>query len=359
MKNEPSIMENWKSKKIKLSICCTAYNHESYIEEALKGFLEQQTDFAFEIIISDDCSTDGTTKILNEYADRYPNIIRLIYQKENQYSKGALPIRDFILPEVRGEYIALCEGDDYWTDPNKLQKQVDFLEKHHDFIGCGHNTRFLIDGELTDRLFVKPETKIKEQYVFNDFIDSAYMHTTSLVLRYNKHNKSEIDMCLSKYSNVERNDVYMLLVFSKFGPIKYIDEIMSIYRMNAGGIWSGSNDDAQLKMFLKGCVDFSYLFGDEYKSKFLYSFANTLSEESATRTEAFVTDVLDDLSEQDLKTVLRYFAIFKKRDNDTIKDCSKYIDFLEFHFYDNSFKSLLVKLSKFLRLHNLLKKIKK
>ncbi|WP_256868911.1 glycosyltransferase [Francisella sp. Scap27] len=358
MRTEQEIIGQWQSKDMLVSICCTAYNQEKYIEDALNGFLSQETNFPFEIIISDDCSTDKTTEILNSYAKQYPNIIRLIYQKENQYSKGALPIRDFILPEVKGKYVALCEGDDYWTDINKLQQQIDFLEQNSEYMGCGHNTKFLVNGELTDKLFVSSANK-KDSYVFEDFIDSAYLHTTSLVFRYDSKNKCQINDYLSKYSSVKRNDVYMLLVFSKFGPIRYIDKTMSVYRMNDGGIWSGADQEAQLVMFLHGCVDFSYIFGDGYKEKFLYSFANTFSESIKGSSESFLSDVLKELSEKDHKTVIESFARIKREDNAMIKECSEYISFLEKQVNDNSFKSLVIKFLKVIGAYKLVKLIRK
>lgn len=357
LKNETQITTQWQKKQPLVSICCTAYNQEKYIEEALKGFLSQETNFPFEIIISDDCSTDNTTDILRNYAKEYPNIIRLIYQKENQYSKGALPIRDFILPEVKGKYVALCEGDDYWTDSNKLQQQVDFLEQNLEFMGCGHNTRFLVNGKLTDRLFINSNSK-KDSYVFDDFIDSAYLHTTSLVFRYDSEYVDKINDYLSKYSSVKRNDVYMLLVFSKFGPIKYIDKTMSVYRMNDGGIWSGADEEAQLIMFLHGCVDFSYIFGDEYKDKFLYSFANTFSESCNSSSAHFLSDVLKEFTERDYKTIIESFVRIKSQDNATIKECSEYIDFLEKQLADNSLKSLIVKFIKVIGIYKFFKREK-
>lgn len=357
MRTEQEIIKQWKDDDVLVSICCTAYNHEEYIEDALQGFLIQQTNFAFEIIISDDCSTDNTTKIIKEYVKKYPSIIKPILLDENQYSKGALPIRDFILPEVKGKYIALCEGDDYWTDPAKLQQQVDFLEQNTEYIGCGHNTRFLVNGELTDRLFVSQANK-KYSYVFEDFIDSAYLHTTSLVFRYDSDHMGQIKQYLGMYSSIKRNDVFMLLVFSKSGPIKYMDKTMSVYRMNDGGIWSGANDEAQLIMFLHGCVDFSYIFGDEYKDKFLYSFANTFSEGLKDSSESFLSDVLKEFSERDYKTVIESFTQIKRQDNATIKDCSEYINFLENQVNDNSFRALIVKFIKVVGIYKFLKKIR-
>ena len=113
-----------------VSIGCITYNHAPYIRQCLEGFLMQKTTFPFEIIINDDCSTDGTTEIVKEYADKYPDLIIPIFHEENQYQKGVRGIyAKFVYPKVRGKYIALCEGDDYWIDPLKLQKQVDFLEE--------------------------------------------------------------------------------------------------------------------------------------------------------------------------------------------------------------------------------------
>lgn len=118
-----------------VSVCCITYNHAPYISQCVDGFLMQKTSFPYEIIINDDCSSDGTMEILKEYADKYPDLIQLILHDENQYSKGIRSIlATFVYPLVKGKYIALCEGDDYWTDPLKLQKQVDYMEKHPE---CG------------------------------------------------------------------------------------------------------------------------------------------------------------------------------------------------------------------------------
>ena len=113
-----------------VSICCITYNHAKYIKSALDGFLKQYTDFDYEILIHDDCSTDGTTDIIKEYAERYPDVIFPLYEDENQWVKGRRGNIEFNYPRARGKYIALCEGDDYWTDEYKLQKQVDLLESN-------------------------------------------------------------------------------------------------------------------------------------------------------------------------------------------------------------------------------------
>jgi len=116
-----------------VSICCITYNHENYIRDAIEGFLMQKTSFPIEIIIHDDASTDNTAQIIKEYEDKYPDLFCNIFQNENQWSKGGGSIyARFLYPQARGKYIALCEGDDYWTDPLKLQKKVDFMEVNPD-----------------------------------------------------------------------------------------------------------------------------------------------------------------------------------------------------------------------------------
>lgn len=118
---------------ILVSVICTAYNHESYIRQCLDGFVMQKTNFSFEVLVHDDASTDRTADIIREYEAKYPDIIKPIYQNENQYSKGIAIYSKFIYPNVNGKYIAICEGDDYWIDPFKLQKQVDFLETNEEY----------------------------------------------------------------------------------------------------------------------------------------------------------------------------------------------------------------------------------
>ncbi|AXA33401.1 glycosyltransferase family 2 protein [Francisella adeliensis] len=356
MKTEQEIIDLWESADVLVSICCTAYNHEKYIEQALSGFLEQETNFSFEIIVSDDCSTDNTTSIIRKYAKDYPNIIKPIYQEENQYSKGALPIRDFILPKVSGKYIALCEGDDYWNNPEKLQIQVDLLEENPTYMGCGHNTMFLEGGNITERLFLDPECT-KKTYTFDDIVDYAYFHTTSLVYRYNDKYKKYIDEYLAKYSCVNRNDYYMLLVFSNFGPIGYINKVMSVYRLNDGGIWSGAGNEDQIQMFLKGCVDFSHIFPG-YKSDFMISFANTFCEHINDVSLGFIDTFLSMLSVKDHELIIKSLIVFKKRDNDVIKECSEYITFLEKNLNDHSLKSLVIKIMNVTRVLPILRKIR-
>src|SRR5262245_28919719 len=127
-----------------VSISCMTYNHAAFIRTCLDHLLVQKTNFPFEIMIHDDASTDGTREIIEEYVSKYPEIIFPFYQKENQYSKGVRGLSSrYNYPRCRGKYVAICEGDDYWTDPYKLQKQVDFLESHEDYVMAYHDFRAL------------------------------------------------------------------------------------------------------------------------------------------------------------------------------------------------------------------------
>ncbi|MDD5897249.1 MAG: glycosyltransferase [Clostridia bacterium] len=141
-----------------VSICCTAYNHEKYLAQTLESFLSQRCDFAYEILIHDDVSTDRTADIIREYAARYPHIIRPMFQTQNQYSRG-VPINEtFNFPRARGKYIALCEGDDYWCDPDKLQRQIAHMESDP---GC---TFCFTNGYVHDEAGVHPDRPFLPYY---------------------------------------------------------------------------------------------------------------------------------------------------------------------------------------------------
>ena len=146
-----------KDSDIMVSICCITYNQASYIRDALEGFVNQKTDFAYEVLIHDDASTDGTADIIREYADRYPDLIFPILQTENQYSKGLTNVSGtFNFPRARGKYIAMCEGDDYWTDDRKLQKQVDYLEANPGCSLCFHSAKVEVQGKALTEHAMRP-----------------------------------------------------------------------------------------------------------------------------------------------------------------------------------------------------------
>lgn len=210
-----------------VSICCITYNHESYIGKAIEGFVNQKTNFDYEVIIHDDCSTDGTRKIIEEYQKEYPFLIKPILQKENQKSKGKA-ISPITFKKASGKYIAFCEGDDYWTDPYKLQKQVDFLESHPDFVMCSHAVKTVfLGGVRKNDPFVKP----LEIATFDDILENHFIPTLSLVFRNGIINKYP-----SWFMNVMSGDRALELLLAHYGKNYYMNDVMGIKRKHPGGI---------------------------------------------------------------------------------------------------------------------------
>ena len=218
-----------------VSVFCLAYNHEKYIRDALEGFVNQKTNFNFEVLVHDDASTDGTQKIIKEYANRYPDIIKPILQTENQYSKGVRIGNVFLIPKAKGKYIAYCEGDDYWTNENKLQIQVGFLEQHNDYSACVHNTR-IIDCRNHEDISIYPneEMDIKTERLLYE--GSICFHTSSLLFRKKYYSFPE-EFRLKKVGDYPRG-IYLSLC----GKIHYFPQIMSIYRYGADNSWTVRND---------------------------------------------------------------------------------------------------------------------
>ena len=132
------------NRELMVTIRCITYNHEPYIRQCLDGFVMQKTNFRFEAIVHDDASTDSTATIIKEYAEKYPDIIKPIFETENQYSKRDASLTRIMDNHTHGKYVAMCEGDDYWIDPLKLQKQIDFLEAHPEYsYSCHRYKSFL------------------------------------------------------------------------------------------------------------------------------------------------------------------------------------------------------------------------
>lgn len=225
---------------IMLSICCLTYNHAPYIRECLNGFLMQQVNFPIEIIVHDDASTDDTQDILQEYQAQYPDLFHLILQSENQYSKGSNTIFEYLFSKVKGKYIAFCEGDDYWTDPHKLQKQVDFLEMHPDYSLCCHATKQFIQqtGELCDWKLPKQVEGRSFSFTCRDWTNYGWFFwPLSVVFR-----KDALDLYfLSAFPQFR--DVHTFYTLLRHGKGYFFQEQMSVYRRHEGGVWSGISNE--------------------------------------------------------------------------------------------------------------------
>ena len=214
-----------------VSVCSITYNHAPYIRKCLDGFLMQKTDFQFEIIINDDCSTDGTTEIIKEYVEKYPNLIKPIFHDENQYQKGVRGMfAKYVFPKAQGKYIAMCEGDDYWIDPLKLQKQVDFFEQNSDY-GLVHTYFNYVDTK--DRI-IPPPTKLHEhiqERIFDGYIWDYYLTNPGFILTCT---------CMfrrSLYREEEQTflDTGVFMMIARQSKVHCIREITSCYRRNPQG----------------------------------------------------------------------------------------------------------------------------
>tara|TARA_R110000772_G_scaffold107988_8_gene210750 strand:- start:16244 stop:17182 length:939 start_codon:yes stop_codon:yes gene_type:complete len=231
-----------------VSICCIAYNHESYIEDAFEGFLIQETNFPFEIIVHDDASTDKTADIIREYADAYPNIIKPIIQEINQYSIGqSQPIMNAVRLS-RGKYVAVCEADDYWLDPNKIQIQHDYLEKNPSIIISGHDAKI-----VNEKNEVVSESKLHDS-MKRDFSPEDLVAGKCSVLTLNWFHRNIDVYSLPEQRHVLNMDNFVLSLLGHHGGSHYHRDIASsAYRVHSGGVWSGvSNNiknEAQINTF--------------------------------------------------------------------------------------------------------------
>ena len=250
MRDELGNVREIKSNSIMVSVVCVTYNHKSCLAEAIESVLMQNTDFKYELIIHDDASTDGTTSIIQEYVEKYPDIIVPIYQKENQYSKG-IKATVFFVPKVKGKYIAFCEGDDYWTDTSKLQTQVDIMEQNPSYSMCTHasekvNTRGEALGVIGD---------LKEDAVYNavDIISSeiTMFHTSSYLF------KTEFAQNLPfYYYSAPVGDYPLRIYLSTRGDIYHISKVMAVYRLGIESSWSTTKrkDKKAIAVFLEELI---------------------------------------------------------------------------------------------------------
>lgn len=218
---------------IKVSIICNAYNHEKYIRKCLEGFVMQKTDFAFEILVHDDASTDGTASIIMEFEEKYPELVKPVYQTENQYSKPGSSVAFFQYPRVKGKYIAICEGDDYWTDPLKLQKQYDALEVRPDIDMCATKAKEVVANTEKFLRFVEPKNETCVISLHDVIMGGGnYFATCSLLVR------KEILLNPYPFKKIISLDYSLQISGALRGGVYYINEDMCSYRFLSDGSWT-------------------------------------------------------------------------------------------------------------------------
>lgn len=223
----------------KVSVLLITYNHEKFVGQALQSILEQETNFSFEINVIEDCSTDKTRDVILQYKELYPDKINLYFNPTNVGSAGPYLHTQKVFFEgfktLKGQYLAILEGDDYWTSPKKLQKQVDFLDSNPDFVGCTHNTVKIYDddSELPHRFLYWPGRK--EVFNRDDFYAmTTFFHSNSFLFR-NVFNGIPPSAFRDRYSC----DIFVTMAHVEYGKVRYFDEDMAVYRAHSGGCYSG------------------------------------------------------------------------------------------------------------------------
>lgn len=218
----------------KVSVFMMVYNHEKYIKEALNGILMQKCNVDYEIVIGEDCSTDESRNIILEFSKQFPGKFKLLLHNSNI---GAQKNQLAVLENCTGQYIAMCEGDDYWTDPLKLQKQVDFLEANPDYALCFHKVSILQEGVVKEDTIT---AKVPETTTIDDLAKGNYIHTCSVVYRNNLF--AELP---EYFKESPVGDYFLHLLNARYGAIKCIDEIMGVYRVHGTSVWSSKTQKQQ------------------------------------------------------------------------------------------------------------------
>lgn len=246
LRTEQEVMANWKGdiSKPVVSICCITYNHAPYIEDALEGFLIQETNFPFEIIIHDDASTDRTPEIIREYVAKYPSLIKPILQTENQYSRGIWPVES-LLKKTKGDYVALCEGDDYWVDKKKLQIQYDFLNNNPSYFVSGHDAK-IVNHE---GIVIEP-SKLKNEHSI-DCKSDAMVEGSVFILTLTCFFRNERDIFVPEMYKVKNLDNFMIIRFGHYGDYHFHKDIKNaVYRIHDKGIWSTIDKNQKIESLI-------------------------------------------------------------------------------------------------------------
>ncbi len=218
--------------KIMVSVLVLVYNHEKYLEQCLNSIVKQKTNFKYEVLIHDDCSQDNSEEIIKRFHKRYPDIIKPFYEKENQYSKGVKITIDILVPQIKGKYFCFCEGDDYWIDEKKLQKQFDFLENNNEYKLCVHNSIGVNkNGREISKIIVN---RLGGDLCCEDFIlgGGEYVSTNSIF------SYSSLAKNTPSYFKYMSLDYVWQIYLSSSGKTYCFKDFMSAYRINSDNSWS-------------------------------------------------------------------------------------------------------------------------
>ncbi|MDR1701144.1 MAG: glycosyltransferase [Sporomusaceae bacterium] len=271
----------------KLTIVCPTYNQEIFIGQTLQSFVMQKTKYHFEVIVSDDCSTDGTAEIVRQYAKQYPEIIKPIFRKKNLgFGKSGNCITT--LSSANTEYVLICEGDDYFDDPLKIEKQLNFLEENPGYTICFHPVKVIFEHlNIPDTIFpylreCSPKEREKLFTFASLLVKGNYISTNSVMYRWLFRGRKKITDVFPQ--DIMPGDYFLHLLHAREGKIGFIDEVMATYRRHSGGMWIDDmgNEEAlylkcgekQLNFFVQ--VAKTFLEGEaaqQYRKKAVYNFA--------------------------------------------------------------------------------------
>jgi glycosyltransferase involved in cell wall biosynthesis len=285
---------------MKVSVSMITYNHEKFIAQAVESVLMQKANFEYELVIGEDCSTDNTRQILLEYQKKYPDKIRLLLPEKNLgMPKNAINT----LQASRGQYIAALEGDDYWTDPLKLQKQVDFLEANPEYSGAFHDIQLLeSDGSWGNPRKCIQDFKERVDITLEDTISkTSPFHTSSFIFR---SNSLKLPKEFSRYTS---GDMAIFMIVASQGKLRRIPNNMSVYRKHKGGITKLTDDHRNIKLYLNRLFMFVSL------KSFLYPSSYDVFVSLINDVKARILTLL--LSENNISLILRNFSLIYQLTN--------------------------------------------
>lgn len=331
--------------KIKVSVVSISYNQENYIKQALDSFVSQKANFNFEVIIADDCSTDNTANIIKDFSKKYPDVIKPILRNKN------VGIAENLMSAMRaakGEYIALCEGDDFWTDTNKLQVQTDFLDKKKDYALCFHPVKVFF------------EKKEEKEYIFPDKSEFSKFDLENLVKRNFIQTNSVMYRNVYKYDTLDilPLDWYLHLYHAKLGKIGFIDKVMSSYRRHPDGVWWNSYKNTDKIWLEKGILHLGlfakladlYKDDENYRKIFLESFFRIMKNLNMVSQKYDKYDVIKNAA----KTYPEYVLEYQLMQNKTIEEKNRRINQRDGDIEKLKHELSLIKTSKIWKLRNAL-----
>lgn len=261
---------------MKVSVLMATYNHEKYIAQAIESVLLQQTDFEVNLLIGEDCSKDSTRQIIESYTKRFPKVIKPVYQEKNV---GAGTNFAQLYKMAKGDYIAELEGDDYWVDPLKLQKQLMFLETHNEYSMCFHNVIvFHQDGSQKAHPFHNSKA-MRANYTLADFLQGNFIQACSVLYR-----KDCVPDMPSWINTMPMGDWPLNVLHAEKGNVGYIDEIMAVYRVHNSSVWASQG----LPQRIRFSIDAAVMLDEGLSSRYHGTLSTTHARWHADRVNAFL-----------------------------------------------------------------------